>query len=88
MLVPGTGIRYTVPVSIDTANLDENIHVRFRVGAVHKGVTIKISSGDKELASRKRTIVVPSEMEDIILKRSLLEDLEGDITVELTGGDL
>lgn len=87
-VVPGKGVRYTVPVSIDIANLEENVHVRFRVGGVYKAVTIKLRSGDKELASRRRTIVVPSEMEDIVLKRSLLEGLTEDITVELTGGDL
>lgn len=84
----GKGIRYTVPVSIDLGNIEENIHVRFRVGAVYKGVTIKVMCGDKELASRRRTIVVPSEMEDVILRKNVLEDIDGDISVEMTGGGL
>ena len=43
--------------------------------------------GDRELASKRRTIVVPSEMEDVILRKSVLEDVDGDIRVVLEGGE-
>ena len=87
-MTPGQGIRYTVPVTIDLGNIEEDVHVRFRVGAVYKKVTIKLMCGDKELTSKRRTIVVPSEMEDVILRKSILEEVDGDIRVEMTGGGL
>ena len=84
-VMPGEGVRYTVPSVIDTANLSENVHLRFRVRDVYKGCEIVITSGERELMKRKKKIAVPSEMEDIILKKELLTDA-GDITVRITGG--
>ena len=84
-VTPGSGVRYTVPSVIDTANIDENIHLRFRVRDVYKGCSIEVKSGDSTLLSRKKKIMVPSEMEDVILKKELLSDI-GDITVSITEG--
>ena len=86
-VIPCDGVRYTVPVTIDTGNIEEDIHIRFRVGSVIRKVTIRLMCGDRELASKRRTIVVPSEMEDVILRKSVLEDVDGDIRVVLEGGE-
>lgn len=81
----GDGVRYTVPSTIDTANSDDLVHLRFRVRDVYKGCSIVVSSDGGELLARKKKIMVPSEMEDVLLKRELLENA-GDITVTITGG--
>lgn len=81
----GSGVRYTVPSEIDIANLTEDIHLRFRVRDVYKGCSIVVRSGENELFKRKKKIMVPSEMEDIILKKELLENTS-DITVSIMGG--
>ncbi|MBP3855533.1 MAG: FAD-dependent oxidoreductase [Ruminiclostridium sp.] len=82
----GNGIRYTVPCTIDAANADEDIHLRFRVRNVYKGCTISVSSGDRELLAKKKRITVPSEMEDIILSKDVISGLTGGITVEIKEG--
>lgn len=85
-LTPGNGVRYTVPCTIDAANADEDIHLRFRVRNVYKGCTIKVTAGEKAIISKKKRITVPSEMEDIIIKPDVLADINGDITVEIEEG--
>ena len=81
----GSGVRYTVPSAIDKANLKENVHLRFRVAAVYKGCSIVVTAGDTELLRRKKKIMVPSEMEDVLLKPELLR-AAGDITVTIEEG--
>ena len=82
----GNGVRYTVPVSIDTANANSDIHLRFRVRNVYKGCTIVVRSEDKELITKKKRISVPSEMEDVLIKPEMLSGVEGGITVEIKEG--
>lgn len=82
----GNGVRYTVPVSIDTANVSGDIHLRFRVRNVYKGCTISVRSDDRQLVSKKKRIAVPSEMEDVIISPELLSGIEAPITVEIKEG--
>ena len=84
----GEGVRYTVPSTIDVANISEELHLRFRVRNVYKGCVISVMSGDTELISKKKRIMVPSEMEDVIIKPEMLKDLTESITVRITGGSV
>ena len=79
----GNGVRYTVPSTVDTANADGDIHLRFRVRNVYKNCTIEVSSGGKVLLSRKKRIAVPSEMEDIVIKPELLNGIDSAVTAEI-----
>ena len=87
-IIPGNGVRYTVPCTVDTANADEDIHIRFRVRNVYKGCAIKVGSESTELISKKKRITVPSEMEDIVIKPELLRSAGGDITVSIEEGQV
>ena len=79
----GSGVRYTVPSTIDKANASEMIHLRFRVKDVYKGSRIVVRSGDREILGKKKKIMVPSEMEDVLIKPELLEDVsEISVTIE------
>ena len=80
-LTVGNGVRYTVPSKINTDDLSELTHIRFRVTGVYKNVSIVIKSGETEVLRRKSRILVPSEMLDIILKKDKLEALTEDINV-------
>ena len=71
-LNPTDGVRYTVPVSINTARMDENLTVRFRVGAVFKNCYVSAYFDDERVIRRKRQIVAPGEMEEIKLTREQL----------------
>ena len=81
---PGDGVRYTVPSTIDLNNMDGEVHLRFRVRDVYKGRSIRVLAGGEAIVTKKRKIMVPSEMEDVVLKRDALKDC--DLTVEIGGG--
>lgn len=84
-LNPVEGVRYTVPVTINTARMDENLTVRFRVGSVFKNCYVSAYFDDERVIHRKRQIVAPGEMEEIKLTKDQLlkyPDLET-ITVKI-----
>ncbi|MGN8820078.1 NAD(P)/FAD-dependent oxidoreductase [Atopobiaceae bacterium HCP3S3_A4] len=72
-LVPEGGVRYTVPAMIDPASMDEKLTVRFRVGAVRRNVFESVYVDGARIAHKKRPIVAPGEMEQVILKKADLE---------------
>ncbi len=72
-LVPEGGVRYTVPATIDPASMDEKLTVRFRVGAVKRNVFESVYVDGARIAHKKRPIVAPGEMEQVILKKADLE---------------
>lgn len=69
-LVPEGGVRYTVPATIDPASMDEKLTVRFRVGAVKRNVFESVYVDGARIAHKKRPIVAPGEMEQVILKKA------------------
>ena len=71
-LNPVDGVRYTVPVTINTARMDENLSVRFRVGSVFKNCYVSAYFDDERVIHRKRQIVAPGEMEEIKLTKDQL----------------
>ena len=71
------GVRYTVPVCIDPHRMGETQVVRFRVGSVYKDAAIEVSFNGKVVSSRKKRALAPGEMEQIILKKSELEQFQG-----------
>ena len=81
------GVRYTVPVTIRPEAMDENgsVTLRFRVGNVYKNKKVVVYAGDTAIFSRKRPVLAPGEMEDVIIKtKQLLDHPEVDhITVTL-----
>ena len=82
-IVPGDGVRYTVPSSVDADGCADAIHLRFRVRDVYKGCSIVVCADGREILKKKRRISVPSEMEDVILKKADLNDVTGPVTVRI-----
>ena len=68
-LVATDGARYTVPSTIDPDRMEENLTVRFRVGDVYKDSYVSVYFGDERVQHRKRQILAPGEMEQIIVKK-------------------
>ncbi len=79
------GARYTVPTSIHTDNMADLLTVRFRVGNVFKDSYISVYFNDERVQHRKKQVMAPGEMEQIILKKKALEDFDGlkTITVKI-----
>ncbi len=72
MLNPENGVRYTVPSTVRPAHMEDTMTVRFRVGNVYKNHYISVYYDDERMMHRKRQILAPGEMEQVILKK---EDL-------------
>lgn len=66
-------IRYTVPQCI-TAKKDVTVY--FRVSDVLKSVKINVFSGDTLLMSKRKQKVAPGEMENIVIKRKMLDNVK------------
>jgi len=79
------GVRYTVPEIINPERMEDLQTVRFRVGAVYKNIYESVYLNDRRVFHKKRPIVAPGEMENIILKKSDLTDIPDlkSITVRL-----
>jgi NADPH-dependent 2,4-dienoyl-CoA reductase/sulfur reductase-like enzyme len=68
------GARYTVPTTINIANMDDLLTVRFRVGAVFKNAFVSVYYDDERIQHQKKRIMAPGEMEQIILQKKKLVD--------------
>ena len=73
-LVATEGARYTVPSTINVSRMEDNLTVRFRVGAVYKDSYVSVFFDDERVQHRKKRIMAPGEMEQIILQKKKLAD--------------
>ena len=77
------GVRYTVPSTINTAQVDDTVTVRFRVGAVYKNCYIAVYLDDKQLQHRKRPVMSPGEMEQVVLQKKQLIETDNPCTITI-----
>ena len=84
-VVNGKNISYVVPQKIDK-NLGGNVKLFFRVTNTFRDCTITARCGDKILLQRKKKIVLPGEMETLILTEAKLAETDGKIEVILEEG--
>lgn len=68
------GIRYTVPQSIDINNMQDKVTVRFRVADVYKDRYISIYYDGVQVSKRKKKVLAPGEMEQVVLKKESFAD--------------
>ena len=73
-LVATQGARYTVPCTVNVSRMDDNLTVRFRVGAVFKDSYVSVYFDDERVQHRKKRIMAPGEMEQIILQKKKLAE--------------
>ena len=71
-IVPEGGVRYTVPKFIRPERIDDTVTVRFRVGDVYKNCAVCVYLDDELLQKKKRPVMAPGEMEQIILTKEKL----------------
>ena len=68
------GVRYTVPQSLDVDCMADQVTVRFRVADVYKGRFISVYYDDKRVVHRKKQVLAPGEMEQVVIKKESLKD--------------
>lgn len=66
------GVRYTVPNTVNLRRMDEEHTLRFRVGDVYKNCYVAVYLDEKRIYHRKKQILAPGEMEEIVLKKEEL----------------
>lgn len=69
-LKPTGGVRYTVPSTIRPEHMADLLTVRFRVGNVYKNCYLSVYFGDERVQHRKKQVMAPGEMEQVILKKA------------------
>ena len=84
-VINGKNVGYVVPQKLDK-NIGGNVKLFFRVTNTFRDCTITAKCGDKILMQRKKKIVVPGEMETILLTESKIAEIDGNIEVSLEEG--
>ena len=77
----GSGVRYVLPQTIGSTDTDVTLFLR--VTQPEGKVKFSVTDGDKVLAVAKRLRAAPGEMEKITVKKEMLENVTGPITVSL-----
>ena len=78
------GVRYVVPQIINKDGDFEPISLKMRVGNVFKNVEVAVMLDGEKIASKKKQIVTPGEMETIVLKSDLVQKVKNGANVEVT----
>ena len=73
-IVAEGGVRYTVPKYVRPEEMEDNLTVRFRVGDVYKNCAITTYYDDELISKRKRPVMAPGEMEQVILSKKKLAE--------------
>lgn len=70
------GVKYTVPTKIDKNRVkDSGVTISFRPTGVYKKCEVVLKVGNEIIASKKRPVVAPGEMEKITLTCEMLDKI-------------
>lgn len=81
----GGGVTYTVPQKLHSNRL-EKVEIFFRVNRIYGNSTIRVRSGENEIAHFVREHLAPGEMERIILPGKLLENIVDTLEISVEEG--
>ncbi len=85
-VVAGEGVRYTVPVGIRLGTGESRFEIRFRVDGVYRGCMVEVLVDDRPVMQLKKRILVPGEMQTIILPAAHLQSGPKQVTVRVVPG--
>ena len=71
------GVRYTVPQKVNVMAMRDRLKVRFRVGDVYKDKFISVYAGEERIIHKKKKILAPGEMEEVLLEKAKLKTIDG-----------
>lgn len=80
----GNGVRYTVPSFVRVGELDSDLVIRFRSVGVYKDSYIDVSIDGVRSIHRRKQIITPGEMEQVILKKYDLLNIADNINIAIT----
>ncbi len=73
-LLAENGVRYTVPQTLNVGTMQDAVTVRFRVADVYKDRYISVYYDDTLVSKKKKKVLAPGEMEQVVLKKSSFAD--------------
>ena len=79
----GNAVNYTVPQKVNVQNVEDKLIVFFRVNNVYKYKVLVVRSGNKVIAEFKKSHIVPSEMQKLIITKKQLENIHQEVTISL-----
>ena len=79
----GNMVSYVVPARLHKKSLPKAVTFYFRVRKPMNDVTIEISKGDKLMRSIHKDVVIPSEMEQVVIAGKHLEEADGDLMIQI-----
>ena len=71
------GVRYTVPQKVNVMTMKDRLKIRFRVGDVYKDKFISVYAGEERILHKKKKILAPGEMEEVLLEKAKLKNIDG-----------
>ncbi len=80
---PGNGIGYVVPAVIHPGEVSGTKEFFFRIRKPVDKAVVRAVCGGRVIRQRNRTKMVPSEMERITLTEKELNELDGDLVIEM-----
>lgn len=80
----GNGVRYNVPSFVRVGELDSDLVIRFRSVGVYKDSYIDVSIDGVRSIHRRKQIITPGEMEQVILKKDDLLNVADNINIAIT----
>lgn len=86
-IVNGKNINYTVPQKLYVDAVEDKLTVFMRVNNIYHNKRIVVRCGDEVIATFKKQHLAPAEMEKVVLNKSQLSKIKGDITIYLEDGE-
>ena len=86
-IINGQNINYTVPQKLNAEAVDDKLTIFMRVNNIYHNKALVVRCNGEEIARFKKAHLAPSEMEKVILNKTLLEKVKGDITISLEDGE-
>ena len=80
----GNGVRYTVPSFVRVNGLEDDLVIRFRAGNVYRDSYINVLMDGETKLHRRKPVITPGEMEQVILKKEDLASPPSEILIEIT----
>lgn len=75
------GVRYSVPQKINLQTMEDRVKVRFRVADVYKNRFVSLYLGEERVFHKKKRVMAPGEMEEIVLDKKILLEKAGRNTI-------
>ena len=77
------GIRYTVPAFVSPEKVSGWLKIRFRVGEILRNRKVEVYLDDEMVLSKRRHVMAPGEMEEVVLMEQELKKRPGLKSIEI-----